>query len=730
MMQVWIEDENGVRLGDGPIITATGWQQTALLNAAGSFRFDMPAADPRAALVCQYRWARAWHYAAGGWRQVGYGRIGNLSTNVSPDGEAVMTVTGGDELSQLADRMCIALSLANEVQRHPAWVGHDAAQPMYGTYDYGIGDTSTADTMATDVIWVGANRCFHKISVVVDTPHANTSVLTATYYSGTYQEWRAVEITDGTSAGGDVAFVQSGDITFEPPTDWAIEPGDVNFILRLSSSGAITSVKLADITVWHWEPSSTALQDILAYAPPGWSLDTANGYDQTEVRRLGAEMLNGGMVRNSYTGNFEEFVGTVDDGTTDAFQGWTTDDTDDGSGRSVLAVTPGRDSGHAVKITSDSGAYYPYIYRDVTVTPGMQYTLSYWTKGDGGDGQIMCVVSWPTGSKDFITFDTMQTATAWGQFTHVIDIPSGVTTIRLAFYLHYPTASPATAYMDDVSLRPGGGQPVYIQLRDESVLEALRQVAGATSENFILSPAGRKVLWLGPDGRSSGMRALAAAAPDAGNAPNTLYLTGLTESADSSLLVSRVYPYGGGMGSERVTLANVTQPTPSGYTLDKTENYLERDQAAAVMGQIESVQSWADIIPLANDKTQREHAANALMWRAWQYLETHSATDTSRVYGDTPRSYSAQVVGGDRLVLPGYTLRLQYRQWRAGQKVIDIDRNVWITGVTYYVNNDNLRLIGLQMSTVPRIAENDSTLIARSLIRLRDITSRNTATGY
>lgn len=71
-MEVWIENEAGIRQGAGPITTATGWTQTPRLNAAGEFSFTMPALDPRAAYVRTHRWARAWHFEEpGGWRAAG-----------------------------------------------------------------------------------------------------------------------------------------------------------------------------------------------------------------------------------------------------------------------------------------------------------------------------------------------------------------------------------------------------------------------------------------------------------------------------------------------------------------------------------------------------------------------------------------------------------------------------------------------------------------------------------
>ena len=52
-MNYWvdIENANGVRLGDGPILSAQAWTHTARLDRAGTFSFTMAAAIPPLLLV-------------------------------------------------------------------------------------------------------------------------------------------------------------------------------------------------------------------------------------------------------------------------------------------------------------------------------------------------------------------------------------------------------------------------------------------------------------------------------------------------------------------------------------------------------------------------------------------------------------------------------------------------------------------------------------------------------
>ncbi|NCN96094.1 MAG: hypothetical protein GW928_01175, partial [Rhodoferax sp.] len=69
------------------------------------------------------------------------------------------------------------------------------------------------------------------------------------------------------------------------------------------------------------------------------------------------------------------------------------------------------------------------------------------------------------------------------------------------------------AWVDNVSIKAGGGDAVYLQLADETVLEALIRTAETTGEHFILSPTGRQVLWLRADQRASGLRAVSGGDP-------------------------------------------------------------------------------------------------------------------------------------------------------------------------------------------------------------------------
>jgi hypothetical protein len=729
-VEVWLEDAAGTRLGSGPIMSAQGSTQTDRLNAAGEFAFSVPTLDPQAALIRPFRWARSWHYDPfGGWQQVGYGRIERVTNSIDTDGNAILSVAGVNELGALADRICNNLSLMTYAQRHPTEVVDDAT-PLPLTIDYQPGDLVTNASFALGAagapLHLRSPRAFDKVSFSIGTGNANTAVLTATYFDTTAADWLDVDINEDTTISTPpyaFSLNHSGAVTFTPPATWGPEPGSGLYELRLYSSGTMfPAVECFDIAVWAWEPRADPLAAVMAYAPAGWGLDVADGYGEVQPRATGAELLT--------DGGFEEFTGTEDDTTTDAWDHWTVGGA--GATAKVLAVTTADTGSYAVSLTN--GGARAHLRQVVSgLTAGQEYTLSFRTRGDAtGEAGYQIVAGDYGATYEAITgiVDTGIVGTTWATITDTFILPAAYTAATVLFWSP-PTASSA-AYVDTVSLKPGGGGAVYLQLRDETVLTALTRMAEATDQNFLLSPAGQKVLWLGYDKRASELRAVAASAHDPADAgaANMLLLLSLTETHDASQLASRVYPFGAGMGAERLTLNEVTIPAPAGYVLSKAYNYLERTAAVTALGVIETVQSWSDIKPADTSVTQRQYAANALLWQAWQYLEQHSATNTERVYGDVPRFYAAAVVKCARMILPGFTLRLQYDAWRDGVEAIHIDGDVWVTAVTREIGGDGVYVAGLELATVPRAVADDNVLIARNLIRLGKLSSHNTAEGY
>lgn len=98
----WVDIENasGTRQGPGPLLP-TRWRSTAVLNRAGSFEFEIPATDTRAATLLQpKRIARCKAVINGATVEVGAGIIETITIRIS-NGVPMRVVSGPDLLGEL-----------------------------------------------------------------------------------------------------------------------------------------------------------------------------------------------------------------------------------------------------------------------------------------------------------------------------------------------------------------------------------------------------------------------------------------------------------------------------------------------------------------------------------------------------------------------------------------------------------------------------------------------------
>lgn len=105
-MKFWInvETPTGTILGDGPIITASRWSHTLLLDASGVFNFSVPLNDPRINLLQPKRIVRCYITTPSGIREFGSGIIDTLEPNINESGIAILNVSGNDMLRDLTTR--------------------------------------------------------------------------------------------------------------------------------------------------------------------------------------------------------------------------------------------------------------------------------------------------------------------------------------------------------------------------------------------------------------------------------------------------------------------------------------------------------------------------------------------------------------------------------------------------------------------------------------------------
>lgn len=251
----------------------------------------------------------------------------------------------------------------------------------------------------------------------------------------------------------------------------------------------------------------------------------------------------------------------------------------------------------------------------------------------------------------------------------------------------------------------------YLAFGGESVLAALGKLAGQLGDHFRLD-APQTVRWLPRTSApvASGVRAL-------GNVPNpalidatTCLITRLNRKRDMSQQATRVYAYGGGNGTARTTLAGATYTLPAGYSYgaDASGAYIRQDAADAA-GRIDALMTFQDVAALEVSPGHADSAANALAQTAVVWLARHVATYYS---------YTLEVAGLARDVLPGQTIRVVHDTYAAGRRVAIIDADLLVLGTKRRLDSDGSPpLVSLTVASTDRWPEDDSTLSASNAIR-------------
>jgi len=248
-----------------------------------------------------------------------------------------------------------------------------------------------------------------------------------------------------------------------------------------------------------------------------------------------------------------------------------------------------------------------------------------------------------------------------------------------------------------------------LQFTDETILAALIKLAEQTGEAFRLG-TGREVEWLRTDTPASGVRlvgpvgdpALVAAESDQA----VIGAGGLQRIEDTFEEVTRLYPYGAGNGPARLTLADATDSAPSGYTLNTSENYLERTGASPAIYRSEQ---FPDIRPVSNTGDARAEAANRLLATAHAWLEArrgYVAYEIRSVYG-LPAS-----------VKVGETVRVVYREIIDAYPVVSIDADLVVLAIERQVDARGVTVAALAVASRNRQPVTDEDALVQSIENL------------
>ncbi len=308
MPRFWIdiEDAAGNHLGSGPIITATSWESSLRLDAAGSFRFTMPASDPKSALLLRKRIARCYTERDGALVEVGAGIIDSVEKQIG--NPTMLTVSGPDLLAELGTRTVHGLGVFDM-----DWVflsdGRGSVRRLSNTDEWdlpeaydGVYATSTADFDIRDDQWlyIGFDTRYEGIAYTINkTNDTRTATMQYQYYRSDNSWAGLAGVVDSTIISGR-PFAQNGTVTFTPQTDWArttptLASGSWFWIRcrRQPGVGNNFTISLYEVRVYSPIPTTDGVNMIMAYAPPGW---VNSGYPQTDAEHYlvfdGASVLS------------------------------------------------------------------------------------------------------------------------------------------------------------------------------------------------------------------------------------------------------------------------------------------------------------------------------------------------------------------------------------------------------------------------------------------------------
>jgi hypothetical protein len=290
-MKLWIDIENssGSKLGGGPVAEVSRWTQTARLDQAGEFSFEMPANSDAASTVQVKRVAHCYGLVNGVVTDLGMGIIDKKSIR-----GGMLVAEGSDLLRELTYRSVGALEISKQVAACPQEVqiihpGDDLDLPL--ARDGNLATSSSfqmtlyepAGDFPGDWKYIGASVPFsHYTEDYGARVNSVSSSTLLQYYNGVSGGWADLSASDTRTVAG-VPYAQSGSVTYAKIEDWACHSASNHYIIRERVFSNLNVVDLAEVTIYVSAPTDTALADVSAFFPTGWGYDGGYSLTQNDV---------------------------------------------------------------------------------------------------------------------------------------------------------------------------------------------------------------------------------------------------------------------------------------------------------------------------------------------------------------------------------------------------------------------------------------------------------------
>jgi hypothetical protein len=289
MLQIVIESSAGVPYGTGPITSALNVEYTQILDGAGEWSMNIPAADDRTKHLAHDRIVVAQLLGYGSPRVLFRGPIRDIKQAVSA-GTAVYQVRGEDELGLLSEVLVwdtyqqISWDTPLQVQEEngSGFSIPDSYDDNLATFGGFYWDSLSMDYFVYVRFYAQVNGLRFDIAFT----NKEYAILTVQYYNGS--GWDNVSgLSDGTDVGG-VTMAQDGDVVWTRPDDevelshnaqlgyWVRMHVNNPLDADLSTPGQ-QAIGITEIDVRYIAPETDEIADLLTtHAPAGW--DTNGTY--------------------------------------------------------------------------------------------------------------------------------------------------------------------------------------------------------------------------------------------------------------------------------------------------------------------------------------------------------------------------------------------------------------------------------------------------------------------
>ena len=236
-----------------------------------------------------------------------------------------------------------------------------------------------------------------------------------------------------------------------------------------------------------------------------------------------------------------------------------------------------------------------------------------------------------------------------------------------------------------------GNNNIYHTYSGESVLTALAMLAEMSRSHFSID--GFRQLVFKSSAASSGIHAVRGTPT---TSTQTAFIKRLRRSANSYDLITRIYPYGAGIGESRLDLRYTLRTAVGDYVLDIVNNCIRNATSETIYGRIERTVQFNEVRPKSNSAADMLAAANMLFDVAlYELMQAENRFNSN--------SYEVELLQCPIILKPLTSIVVTYFDSEYG---LNINDTLWIVESTTEVDAQGIRTTKLVVSDQPVVQKN------------------------